>query len=349
MELPQDFRLGRGVNISHWLSQSDERGEARRKWFVRDDVEKLAACGFEHLRIPVDEAQLWNERGERANEAFELLEQGLSWCDQAGLRAVVDLHIVRSHYFNVAADENSLFASPAEQDKFCELWADLSAALAHWPVDKVCYELLNEPKAADDEDWNKLMPRALAVVREREPARIVAIDGNRTAEPRGFPALRVPADENLILTFHFYDPLIFTHYRAYWNLLNAYEGPIDYPGELITQEAWDALPERLHWEARRVRVFGEAELEALMEPVLAVAEKAGLPLWCGEFGALGTTPDAARERWYRDVLGYLERHRIPWTIWDYKGDFGIFDRNDGSPTFVHRVLSDMGLIENGSS
>lgn len=332
-----NFKLGRGVNISHWLSQSDRRGDERRAWFGQADVERLAACGFDHLRFPVDEVQLWNEQGERESEAFELLEQGLGWCEQAGLRTVVDLHIVRSHYFNV--DSNPLFAEPAEQEKFCTLWADLSQALAHWPVDQVAYELLNEPNAPRDDDWNELAARALAVVRAHEPKRVVALDCNGTADPRRFPALRVPKDENLILTFHFYDPLVFTHYRAYWSGVKFYEGPIDYPGELVSQEDWDALPEQVRFAARKERIFGSADIERLLEPTLALAKETGLPLWCGEFGALGTTSDSARERWYRDLLGALERHEIAWTVWDYKGDFGIFD-GEGRPTLVQRVLSD---------
>ncbi len=339
-----EFRLGRGVNVSHWLSQSEQRGEERRRWFTRADVEKLTACGFDHLRFPVDEEQLWNEQGEHESEGFELLEKALGWCKEAGLRAIVDLHNVRSYDSDTASDHNPLFDDPERQEKFCSLWADLSQALSHWPLDQVAYELLSEPRAPGD-DWNKLLPRVLTVVREREPDRIVAVDANGNTEPGAFPFLRVPEnDSNLILTFHFYDPMIITHYRAFWNVLNAYEGPVNYPGELISQEAWNALPERLHREARGMRVFGEAEIEELMAPVLAVAEKAGLPLWCGELGALGTTPVAVRERWYRDLLGYLGSHDIPWTIWDYKGDFGIFDRVDGGPTLVHRVLCEMGLI-----
>jgi endoglucanase len=331
------FALRHGVNISHWLSQSERRGEERRAWFTQADVERLAACGFDHLRFPADEVQLWNEQGVRESEGFELLEQGLGWCEQAGLRAVVDLHIVRSHYFN--ADANPLFAEPAEQDKFCALWADLSEALAHWPLDQVCYELLNEPKAPIDEDWNELAARALAEVRANEPERIVAIDGNRVADPRGFSELRVPADENLILSFHFYDPLLFTHYRAPWSAVKAYEGPIDYPGELLSQEDWEALPEPVQWEARNEAVFAASDIERVLEPALALAEKTGLPLWCGEFGALGTTPTPARERWYRDVLDALARHEIAWTVWDYKGDFGIFDAA-GRSTLVYEILAD---------
>jgi endoglucanase len=331
------FELGHGVNISHWLSQSERRGAERRAWFAQADVERIASSGFDHIRFPVDEVQLWDEQMRREPEAFELLEQALGWCERAELRAIVDLHIVRSHYFNV--DFNPLFAEPAEQGKFCALWADLSRALAHWPVDRVCYELLNEPKAPNDGDWNELAARALAEVRKHEPERFVAIDSNGTADPRAFTELRVPEDEKLILSFHFYDPLFFTHYRAYWSGVKAYEGPIDYPGELVSQQDWDALPERVRLEGRGVRVFTEADIERLLEPALALSRETGLPLWCGEFGALGTTSEPARERWYRDLLGALRRHRIPWTVWDYKGDFGIFDL-EGRPTPVHRFLSE---------
>jgi endoglucanase len=335
------FELRRGVNISHWLSQSDRRGEERRSWFTRDDVERLAGCGFDHLRFPVDEVQLWDDDLNREGEAFELLGRGLDWCEQAGLRAIVDLHIVRSHYFNV--DSNALFADPAEQDKLCALWADLSNALEHRPVDRVCYELLNEPKAPADEDWNELAARVLAEIRRGEPDRVVAVDGNRVADPRGFSTLRVPDDRSLILTFHFYDPIVFTHYRAFWSAVKAYEGPIDYPGELVAQEDWDALPEQARLEGRGVRTFTPEDIERLLEAPLALAAKTGLPLWCGEFGALPTTPGPARGRWYRDVLGALEHHSIGWTIWDYKGDFGVFDR-EGEPTAALGFLNESGAL-----
>jgi hypothetical protein len=64
------FSIRRGTNISHWLSQSDRRGEARRAWFTEEDVEFLAGLGFDHLRIPVDEEQLWDEKGNMEKEAF---------------------------------------------------------------------------------------------------------------------------------------------------------------------------------------------------------------------------------------------------------------------------------------
>ncbi len=40
-----DFRIKRGTNISHWLSQSEERGEARLKHIQEDDFERLEQPG----------------------------------------------------------------------------------------------------------------------------------------------------------------------------------------------------------------------------------------------------------------------------------------------------------------
>lgn len=88
--------LQRGTNISHWLSQSTRRGADRRGGFTHTDVRRLADLGFDHLRLPVDEEQMWDERGNREPEAWELMASFLDWCHADGLRVVVDLHILRA-------------------------------------------------------------------------------------------------------------------------------------------------------------------------------------------------------------------------------------------------------------
>src|SRR5215217_153351 len=69
-EVVNEFTYKRGTNISHWLSQSNRRAEERLKFFTEKDVQYLAGIGFDHLRIPVDEEQLWKENGEKDAEAF---------------------------------------------------------------------------------------------------------------------------------------------------------------------------------------------------------------------------------------------------------------------------------------
>ena len=110
------FDIQRGTNISHWLSQSRVRGEGRAAYFQQSDVQLLAATGLDHLRIPVDEEQMWDEAGNPDAEAFDLLNNALDWCAAAGLKAIVDLHILRSHFF--LDDNPPLYTDPAEAKRF---------------------------------------------------------------------------------------------------------------------------------------------------------------------------------------------------------------------------------------
>ncbi len=121
-----DFLIHRGVNISHWLSQSRLTTEERFKYFTRDDVRRIAGWGLDHIRLPIDESVMWDEDGERQDVHFDLMNQALDWCEVAGVRVIVDLHILRSHYFN-SDEEPTLYNNPRAVAKWCDLWRDLSA------------------------------------------------------------------------------------------------------------------------------------------------------------------------------------------------------------------------------
>jgi hypothetical protein len=48
---------------------------------------------------------------------------------------------------------------------------------------------------------------------------------------------------------------------------------------------------------------------------------------CNEFGAFRETADpASRGRWIADVRSALEENHIGWTMWDYRGNFGVVQR-----------------------
>ena len=88
---PEVFRIHRGVNISHWLSQSRARGADRQAYFTEADVAAVAEAGFDHIRIPIDEEQMWDEAGNKIPEAWQLLHAALGWMKKHRLKALVDL------------------------------------------------------------------------------------------------------------------------------------------------------------------------------------------------------------------------------------------------------------------
>jgi endoglucanase len=332
------FTIKRGINISHWLSQSTKRGKERATYFTRKDADYLAGLGFDHLRIPIDEEQLWTEDGQKDKEAFALLHQALEWCKANKLKAIVDLHILRSHHFN--EKEKPLWTEAAAQERFFQCWRDLSDELKKYPVTSVAYELMNEPVADNAEDWNRLVAKAIKVIRVKEPQRKIVVGSNKWQSAATFDQLRVPEnDKNLILSFHMYEPFLLTHYQASWTGIKDYKGPITYPGRLVKQEDIEKLPEQVaRVVSNNTLSYDKEKIEAHFQKPIAVAKKYGLPLYCGECGCLSTVPEESRLQWYEDVKSVLEKHNIAWANWDYKGSFGIINQQQEQQTELIKIL-----------
>jgi endoglucanase len=332
------FTLRRGTNISHWLSQSKRRGAERRGFFTGEDIEWLAGCGFDHLRIPVDEEQLWDEGGCEESEAWDLLDAALDGCAVHGLRAIVDLHILRSHYFNSRDGEPRLFTDPLAAAQFADRWRALAGRLGGRPRDRVAYELLNEPVATDPADWNRVARLALAAIRESDPGRTVLLGSNRWNQVQTFPDLEIPADPALVLTCHYYNPMPLTHYRAPWWTGGFYDGPVVYPGIPIPAENLAALdPGQRAILEPELRPHGPDTMRADLGIALSVARRHDLPLHCGEFGCFDAAPRELRQQWYRDLLAVFDELGIAWSSWDYRGRFGVRDA-DRAPTGIAGIL-----------
>jgi len=331
------FMIRRGSNISHWLSQSNRRGPERRAFFQPDDVRRIAEWGFDHIRLPIDEEQMWDASGTQDWEAFDLMDAALDWAEQAGLKVVVDLHILRSHYF-CQNTEPALFTNPSEAAKFVEFWRQLSQHLGDRAPDRVAYELMNEPIARQAKDWNRVALPVFQTLREREPNRTLVLGSNQWNSPKVFDELDVPPDPRTILTFHYYSPMLITHYEApWWDEGSWYHGPIQYPGQGIPEWHLAGMSEQ---DRTRVKDFNQTydrqRMIADLAKPLAVAKRTGCPLYCGEFGAHSKGPLPVRLAWYRDIVSVFKEFGIAWANWDYKGGFALVQ--DGQSTGIAEEL-----------
>ena len=353
-----NFRIKRGTNLSHWLSQSEERGEARRQHIQEDDFERLEQLGFDFVRIPIDEVQFWDENGNKLPEAWDLLTNALDLSVKHHLRAIVDLHIIRSHYFNAAneggADANTLFTSEEAQQGLINMWYQLSDALKGYSTDSVAYEFMNEPVADDHEQWNQLIAKVHKALREREPQRTLVIGSNRWQGYETMKYLKVPeGDKNIVLSFHYYNPMLLTHYGAWWTPLGKYKGKINYPGILVSKEDYEAAPDSLkpmlepftkqEWNADKIREdFKDA---------IAAAQKYGLQLFCGEWGVYEPVDRELAYKWTRDMLSVFDEFDIAWTTWCYDADFGFWDqqKNDYKDKGLVDILTSGKKLESPSA
>ena len=327
-----EFIIRTGVNVSHWLSQSEKRGNERQEYITKRDFDTIASAGFDHVRIPIDEIQMWDSTGKKEPEAFELLHSAIRWAMDAHLKVIVDLHIIRSHYFN--AESNALWTDAKEQNKLVGLWKQLSAELIKYPVNAVAYELLNEAVADNPEDWNKLIKKMITSIRMKEPKRTIVVGSNRWQTPGTFTDLKFPKnDPNLILSFHFYTPLALTHHTAPWTAIAEYTGPVNYPGQIVDTANYKGLSDKTVQIMREYAngYFTREILEKEMAPAIKVAKENNLQLYCGEFGIYPAIPEETMLRWYKDMCDIFNNNNIAYAHWCYKGDFPVVDLKTSEP------------------
>jgi endoglucanase len=323
------FHINKGTNIGHWLSQSKQRGEERQRFIQERDIRFIDSVGFDHIRLPIDEEQMWDENEKRHDDAFALMQNCLEWARREGLRVIIDLHILRSHYFN--AQEKPLWTKVEEQDKFIRLWKDLSDCLHGWPNSMVAYEFMNEPVADDPEQWNVLLARVADSIRKWEPQRVLVIGSNRWQSAATFDRLRIPAnDTNIVLSFHFYEPMVLTHYQAGWTEFKDFKGEVNYPGQIVLDTK----------DPKFMKVYNRDTLLKMMQKPIHLADSLKLPLYCGEFGVYREFFPAAKLAWYSDMVSIFREYNIAYANWNYKSDaFGIVDENGKPLVPVIKILT----------
>jgi len=332
---PSGFVVHRGVNLSHWLSQ-DFGFCAKEAWITQNDITFIARTGFDHVRLPVDEKELWNVDGTKNEAHFAMLRQAIEWCRAEHLRVIVDIHTLRSHHFSASegSDRNTLFTDPKAQAHLTDLWRDLSACLSDIPNDELAYEIMNEPVAKNPEDWNHVVEIAVKSIREKEANRVIVIGANMWQTPQNFQYLKTPkGDRNIILSFHTYEPLMFTHHNASWieGPIRDYKGTVNYPGQIIDEATYEQLASTVSKQLPHPlskNVLDDWRPERFLKeikPAIDKAKELNLQLYCGEFGCMPTVPRASRLAYYRDIVGVFEANGIAWANWEYKGDFGIYE------------------------
>lgn len=333
------FQIKRGINISHWLSQNSDKSENRRQFFTKEDAETIAELGYDHVRIPVDEEHLWDENGNRLESSFSMLHEGIGWCFEHDIKVILDLHQVSSHTFN--SQNNILWTSKQAQADFIKMWLALSKEFSNYSINTLAYELLNEAVADSSSQWNNLLKITIDSLRKHEPERKIIIGSNRWQSTDTFNELVVPDnDRNIILSFHFYAPHAFTHYRAPWMTAGQFTGEVHYPGQVVDSTELASYPDSIIMAIKESNGYYTIDkLQKLMMEPIIYAREHKLQLYCGEFGTMPTVRRGDRLAWYTDVRSILEENNIAWSNWDYKGGlFGIHYSNGQVDEYLVKAL-----------
>jgi len=325
------MKLEHGINLGGWLSQCCHEVEHYETFIKEEDIKQIAQWGMDHVRVPVDYEVLETEQGKPIEKGYGYIRQVLDWCVKYELNAIIDLHKAYGYDFNDAGDgeKNNLFASEALQDRFVQLWVRIVSEFASY--DNVAFELLNEVVEKENADaWNALIKKTVTAIRDIAKEAPIIYGGIQWNSVKTLKLLEIPEDENIIFTFHFYEPLLFTHQKAYWVPNMDPKEDIFYPE---TMEYFCEKSKILGYQGEVVtkaeaKTMGVEFVREMIQEAIDAAKKAGVGLYCGEFGVIDQAPLADTMRWFQDVHEVFEENQIGGAVWSYKKmDFGLIDEH----------------------
>lgn len=336
--------LRHGINASEWFAQTGNYSAEKTNSITDDaDIALMAQIGFDNVRLSIDAAPLTKGLFGNDTDFMDRLDHAVDQMLAKGMAVQVDIHPESDYKKRVSSTGEGV-------DRFVMLWRGLAAHYADRNPDLIFFEIMNEPEERDPYRWAGVQARAAEAIREAAPKNTIIAAGANWSGIGDLLMQQPLRDGNVIYTFHFYEPMQFTHQGATWTgTWPALTHDIPYPPtDDSLQSSLGEVPDAIskyelehywldHWDARRIRMQIDAAAEW--------GKQHDVPLICNEFGVHrpAVKPDS-RMRWIHDVRTALEADGIGWTMWDYCGGFGVVWKKDGQPAKVDpAVVEALGL------
>lgn len=318
--------FSRGFNFSAWFEKPSPRSIIFTR-FTEQDFINAKNMGADIIRLPINLHSMTGAAPDYILDSLfvQFLDKAVDWAEQHELYLILD-----NHSFDPVA------STDVNIDKILiPVWTQMAQRYKNRSK-YILYEVLNEPHGIDAKLWGDIQGRVIDAIRAIDSVHGIIVGGvgyNSIDEMFNVPAYQ---HDNIIYTFHFYDPYLFTHQGETWgsppNLrtLKGLPFPADahampeIPGDL--KGTW--IDSSLRNTYRR-----DATVQALAKQLDKAArfskERGDVPLLCGEFGVfIPNSLPADRQRWYQITTQLLDNRNIARTSWDYYGGFGIFKTGD---------------------
>jgi endoglucanase len=309
--------LDNGVSFS-WLEQTWNKGALAENRLNDTDLVLLKKLGFKSIRLPV--AFEYYENEHIADEQiFSHIDNIVKQCGLYGFKLIIDYH-------NGNFNENNFLE---ETKSITTLWLKLVKRYKNVSDDDLFFEIYNEPPHMDPQIWKDAAFNIVTAIRKIDVNRTLIVGASNYNSIYELSRSVRLADENIIYTFHFYEPFLFTHQGAEWagDQESTVGVPFPYNAEkfpIINPKAKNTDGEKNYNE---YPIDGnEQSVKDKLQIVKNWGDKYDVPLLCGEYGVYNKYADQdSRCRYINTVRQTLKALNIPGLLWDYNGSFSIFN------------------------
>ncbi len=281
----------------------------------------MGKFGFDFVRLPMD-YRFWIHDFNYSSPQLGVFDQIGSYQSELQSRELhLSLNVHRAPGYCINSPEtekHNLWVDAEAQDAFINIWVLFAKKFKGVPGKYLSFDLLNEPPSVGERGFTReiheaLMRRTVSAIREIDPSRPITLDGL----DGGNTAMPELADLGVTHSTRGYQPMSVSHYQAGWWKYSQGLPPPEYPVD-FDGKRWD-----------------RKGLEEFYKPWVAV-EDAGVPVHVGEFGCYNKTPNEVALAWFRDLFGFYKSRNWGYSLWNFKGDFGIVSH--GRPNTRYELI-----------
>jgi len=321
-QLQAQVAFNRGVNLTGWF-QTSSTSQIQFTKYTKKDFQNIKSLGCDVVRLPINLFYMTNGTPNYIIDPlmFDFLDQAANWAEELQIYLILD-----NHTSDDLASKNANL-----ETVLTKVWTQMAEHYKNRST-YILYEIMNEPNGTlTTAAWGKIQQTAITAIRTIDTKHTIVVGGAGFNSYSELASLPVYTDANLLYTFHFYDPFVFTHQGATWVTPSmAPLANVPFPYNASTMPA---TPSSLvgTWVGSSLTNYSTdgtlAKVKSLIDIAAAFKTNRNVKVYCGEFGAyIPNSPNADRIYWYGEVRKYLETKGIPWTTWDYQGGFGLFTK-----------------------
>ena len=377
-----EFSPGRGISFDQWVTWPDtsrwndadvlENFPEWQNFITNEDIAKLAEVGLTTVRVPVDPAfYIFGEDSDRQAIILQGVHKAIERITSSGLNVIVDLHTINRGDESEAVGTTQILDDDLTFISYLEFVSEISTELTRYDTAQVALELLNEPQYECGKSdlaalWQAQLGQLHAAARKANSAITLVLPGACYASADGLAQIDPKRfnDDNIIWTFHSYEPFILTHQSANWvgKPVSAFRD-LPYPPSALDKTVVHNLPlankrfidsslsglsrSNAGWYIRNeIEEWGDDDkLREYLEKPFVIAARwakqhgiAPNEIFLGEFGFIAQeygndfkTDPQWRIAYLKDMIGLAEQYGFGWSMWSYGGAFGMVQTFGGEP------------------
>lgn len=325
-------RMGPGMNLSFLENYWNGTRAKHYSDFVRPEEVQAAKdrlgviyrSRFRTVRIPVN-FSAWASMSPpydwESPELPEPADRVVEWALYEGLNVIIDLH---------HPELDGTFPTAVSTARMVELWKRIAGRYKHLDPERVFFEIRNEPHGIPAATWRAQAEAIIAAIRKIAPEHTLVVGFHDWNGREAMIASLPFGDPNIIYTFHYYHPFVFTHQGATWvgdgipDLRN-----VPFPGTAATVIKVPPASEGT-WVEQQILSYrfdaNESYISGQLKEAKAWSLQHEVPIFLGEMGSYGQFAGAAdRCRHARALYDALGSYRIPSAWWEWFAGFNMLD------------------------